>query len=45
MPWRFVSRKFKTAFPNGKPEDKKDEEKKDEDKDKKPRPRRSRMIR
>jgi ABC-type uncharacterized transport system involved in gliding motility auxiliary subunit len=28
--------KFKTAFPNGKPEDKKDEEKKDEDKDKKP---------
>jgi ABC-type uncharacterized transport system involved in gliding motility auxiliary subunit len=30
--------KFKTAFPNGKPEDKKDEEKKDEDKDKKAEP-------
>jgi len=28
--------KFKTAFPNGKPEDKKDEDKKDEDKNKKP---------
>jgi ABC-type uncharacterized transport system involved in gliding motility auxiliary subunit len=30
--------KFKTAFPNGKPEDKKDEEKKDDDKDKKAEP-------